>query len=239
MNYTDVFIDFDDTLYDTHGNAVIALQELFGQFQLSRYFTNPDRFYDAYWKANYDLWHQYALGQVERDYLVVERFRRPLSAGFTPQGTAFEPSESLCREIGDAFLELCADKPGVVEGAHRLMQHLKQRGYRTHMCSNGFHEVQYRKLRASGLDNYFDTVVLSEDAGANKPSSEYFDYAFRMTHARPSTTVMIGDNISTDIIGAHQAGIHTIFFNRFNLEHPSNSIADVEVRSLDEICGIL
>jgi putative hydrolase of the HAD superfamily len=80
MRYKDLFIDFDDTLYDTHGNAVIALKETFEAFRLERYFSDPQVFYDAYWTANIDLWSHYSKGDITRDYLIVERFRRPLMA---------------------------------------------------------------------------------------------------------------------------------------------------------------
>ena len=63
MKYKDLFIDFDDTLYDTHGNSVIALQETYEAFGLARYFTNPQVFYDAYWQTNIDLWTQYSKGE--------------------------------------------------------------------------------------------------------------------------------------------------------------------------------
>ena len=229
--YQDLFIDFDDTLYDTHGNATIALAELFEAFELQRFFPDPQVFYDVYWQANIDLWTQYAKGEVTREYLIVERFRRPLSAG---QG--LEPTEALCLQLNDCFLDLCSSKPGVVEGAHQLMDYLHQRGYRMHMTSNGFHEVQYKKLAACGLGSYFSTIILSEDAGANKPSPQYFDYAIRVSGASRESTLMIGDNLQTDIMGALSSGIDALLFNRWHIDLPdrppfptfvANSLSDI------------
>ena len=232
MKYTDLFIDFDDTLYDTHGNAVIALQETFEAFHLEQWFPDPRVFYNAYWKANIDLWTRYSRGEITRDYLIVERFRRPLS-----EGQGLEVTEAFCLEMSDKFLDYCANKPGVVDGAHKLMQYLRSKDYRMHICSNGFHEVQYRKLAACGLRDYFDTIILSEDAGVNKPSPLYFDYAFKVTGASRGTTLMIGDNLQTDILGAHNVGIDTIFFNRWNNE-PSD-VPTYTVMGLCEIMNIL
>ncbi|MBR4388161.1 MAG: YjjG family noncanonical pyrimidine nucleotidase [Prevotella sp.] len=220
MKYTDLFIDFDDTLYDTHGNAVIALRETFEAFHLERYFRNPQVFYDAYWLANINLWTRYSKGEITRDYLIVERFRRPLMESKTFE-EEFSHSSSLTTyilNINDRFLEFCSSKPGVVEGTHELMDYLHRRGYRMHMTSNGFHEVQYKKLAACGLTDYFDTIILSEDAGANKPSPEFYDYAFRQSGARRDTTLMIGDNLQTDILGALSSGIDALLFNRWNTE---------------------
>jgi putative hydrolase of the HAD superfamily len=231
--FTDLFLDFDDTLYDTHGNANIALRELFEKMEFGRWFPDPDVFYTEYWLANIDLWTRYSRGEITRDYLIVERFRRPLSFG---QGC--EPTEQYCRQVGDVFLDLCSDKPGLVDGAQDLMDYLRARGYRMHMCSNGFHEVQYKKLRACGLYDYFTTIILSEDAGVNKPSPAFFDYAFKVSKASPATTIMIGDNLTTDILGARAAGLPTIFFNRFP-EHPSDGAADYEVTALAQIKQIL
>ena len=229
MDYNDLFIDFDDTLYDTYGNAVIALRETFEAFHLERWFADPQVFYDSYWAANIDLWSRYSRGEITRPFLIVERFRRPLSVG-----DGLPVTESLCLEMSDRFLEFCSSKPGVVEGAHELMDYLRQRGYRMHMTSNGFHEVQYKKLAACGLRDYFDTIILSEDAGANKPSPQYFDYALKVSGARRETTLMIGDNLNTDIVGAHNAGLDTILFNRWGVEpsdvptHTVNRLLDIK-----------
>lgn len=212
MKYKDLFIDFDDTLYDTHGNAVIALIETFECFHLDRYFEDPQVFYDAYWTANIDLWTQYAKGEITRDYLIVERFRRPLSVR-----KGIEVTKELCLEMSDKFLDFCASKPGVIDGAHELMDFLKRKGYRMHMCSNGFHEVQYKKLDACGLRDYFDTIILSEDAGVNKPAKAYFDYALKVSGANRKTTLMIGDNLQSDILGALNAGLDAMLFNRWQV----------------------
>ena len=232
--YTDLFIDFDDTLYDTRSNAMLALHEVFDLFRLGRYFAVPEQFYTSYWNTNAILWDRYAKEEITRNDLIVERFRRPLSLG---KGLE-QPSVDFCLKLSDKFLEFCADKPGVVEGAHQLMDYLRKKGYRMHLCSNGFHEVQYRKLRASRLKNYFDTIILSEDAGANKPSKAFFDYAFQMSAALPATTLMIGDNFSTDIRGAINAGMDTLYFNR-HPAIPAPEPVTFEVHSLQQIMKVL
>ena len=211
--YKDLFIDFDDTLYDTYGNAIIALRETFDYFQLKRYFSDPQVFYDSYWEANIDLWSRYSRGEITRDNLIVERFRRPLS-----EGKGIEVTKEFCLEVSDRFLDFCSNKPGVVDGAHEVMDYLKKKGYRMHMTSNGFHEVQYKKLAACGLKDYFDNIILSEDAKYNKPSKAYFDYALKIAGAQSDSVLMIGDNLNTDILGALHAGLDAMLFNRWQVD---------------------
>lgn len=248
MKYENIFLDFDDTLYDTYGNAVIALRETFQQCGLDRYFTRPQTFYDAYWTANIDLWTRYSKGEISRDYLIAERFRRPMmesekfrteskahAEGAQDERSQFSLDFSL--RLSDIFLQHCASKPGVIDGAHQLMKYLRQKGYTLHICSNGFHEVQYKKLTSCGLQTYFDSIILSEDAGANKPARRFFDYALTHSGAKPQNTVMIGDNLNTDIVGARNAGIDTILFNKWAVE-PAG-IPTYTVESLYDIMKIL
>lgn len=232
--YTDLFIDFDDTIYDTRGNAQLSLQELYDHYRLYRYFAQPEDFFVPYWQTNEILWEQYSQGLISRDQLIVERFRRPLAMG---QG--LRPTVDFCLQVSDYFLDCNARKPGVVEGAHRVLAHLRQAGYRMHMCSNGFHEVQYRKLEVSHTMAYFDTVILSEDAGANKPSPAFFDYALHVTGAQLGTTLMIGDNPHTDIAGALGYGLDAIYFERRPAETDFPRPADHVIHKLEEIINIL
>jgi len=207
--YKDIFIDFDDTIYDTHGNAEIALKELFDHFGWSKNFACLSDFTNPYWKANIELWTQYSRGEIDRDYLMVERFRRPLMCG-----EGLNPTREYCLEVSDVFLDYCSCKTGIIYGARELLEYLKPR-YRLHLCSNGFHEVQYKKLKASDTYKYFDTIILSEDAGVNKPHPDFFEYALKTSGAKKDTTVMIGDNYNTDILGARGVGIDQIYFNRW------------------------
>ena len=213
MKYKDLFIDFDDTLYDTHGNAVIALRELFDALHMERWFPDPNVFYDRYWETNIDLWTRYSKGEITRDYLIVERFRRPLS-----YGAGLPLTTDFCLEASDLFLDFCSSKPGLVDGARQLMDYLRGRGYRLH--------------------DHFDTIVLSEDAGANKPSPQFFDYAMRQTCADKAATLMVGDNFQTDILGAKRYGLDTAYFNRYP-EYPAAEPVTYEVTSLGQLMEIL
>lgn len=233
MTYNDLFIDFDDTLYDTRGNAILSLQELFEWARLGQWFDDAEEFYNAYWQTNVELWAQYSRNEITRDYLIVERFRRPLALRMP------SPTADYCLEISDKFLEFCSCKPGLVDGARDLVEYLRNKGYRMHICSNGFHEVQYKKLTACGLIDFFDTIVLSEDAGANKPSAQFFDYAMRQTGAETERTLMIGDNYNTDIIGAKNAGLTTMLFNRWGTSDYAPEMVDYKVEKLSEIKKIL
>ena len=231
MIYKNIFLDFDDTIYDTRGNADIALEELYQHFSLSGYFKCYEDFYTEYWSANTELWSKYSHGEISKDLLIVERFLKPLR-------TVGINNEDFALQLSDWFLDCTSKKGKLVEGAIPLLDYLKGK-YRLHILSNGFSEVQYKKLRNSGVFEYFDSIVLSEEAGANKPGALFFDYAMKITGANLDDCIMIGDNFDTDIVGARNYSIPQIYFNPKSLPVNSGMEPTFQVKDLSEIKNIL
>lgn len=240
-HYHDLFIDLDDTLYDTYGNSMIALRKLFDERQWQQVMPSFEAFRDAYYQTNHEVWEQYAHGEINRDTLIVERFRQPVTRMIRQcSGDTLMITPTWCVAVSDRYGDIISREPGIVEGARDLLVDLKAKGYRMHICSNGFHEVQYRKLRSSGLEPFFTTVILSEDAGANKPRKAFFDYALEQTGASRGETLMIGDHYDTDIAGALHAGIDAILFNRWQIDVNSlDPQPQYAVNHLSEIKDIL
>lgn len=227
--YKHVFLDFDDTLYDTRRNADEALSELYEHFGLGRFFEDFGIFSEVYWKKNHEVWALYSQGKIERQQLIIERFLYPLQ-------TVGVGDEAMALELNDWFLERTAEKSALVEGAQELLEYL-HKSYHLHIISNGFTEVQYRKMRSARVDRYFEQVILSEQVGVNKPDSRIFDFALEKANASREDSIMIGDNYDTDITGAIRSRIDQLYFNPNSLE--CQIPPTYEVKSLHEIQSIL
>jgi putative hydrolase of the HAD superfamily len=204
MKYKNVFIDLDDTLWDFHANARIVLQEIYDEQKLFNYFKSFDEYFGIYAKRNLELWHLYGKGEITKEYLNVERFRHPmLKVGIDDR--------NLAEKTGIKFLDMLSTKTILMPYAKELLDYLSVK-YPLTIVSNGFIEVQYKKLKSSNLEHYFTHVVLSEAAGALKPDKQIFEYALSLNGALPSETIMIGDSYEADIVGAKNAGIDQIYY---------------------------
>ena len=98
-------------------------------------------------------------------------------------------------------------------------------------------ENTHIKLNASGLTPFFQKIITSEKVSVKKPDPKIFDYALNLVGAKPKNTIMIGDDLPVDIIGAKKIGIRQIYFNPNKKEHTEK--IDFEISSLLEIKGIL
>ena len=154
---------------------------------------------------NLELWRIYGEGKITKDELNRRRFSHPLeSVGISDADLAAR----FCKEA----LSRIPSKGNLVPGAIELLEYLRPK-YRMFILSNGFVELQSRKMAAAGIDKYFDDVILSEEIGINKPRPEFFEYALKKTGSLLEESIMIGDMFDTDIKGAANIGMENIFFN--------------------------
>ncbi|MCM1483057.1 MAG: YjjG family noncanonical pyrimidine nucleotidase [Muribaculaceae bacterium] len=206
-----VWIDLDDTLIDFKANSRQALRRVFAEQGLSAYFGTPERWIDCYEVYNHALWAKYNVGYVTRDYLKMERFRMPLMEYGVPESQA----RAMSAAMDTMYLDYLAQEKQLVPGAMDLLHALRATGVTIGVLSNGFKEVQHRKIRTAGLDPYIDIVVLSDDIGINKPDTRLYRHAMAISgQPTPEAHMMIGDNPDTDIAGAIAAGWHAVLLDR-------------------------
>lgn len=229
--YKNVFIDLDDTLWDFHANAKSSLAEIYDRRNLGQFFDSFDQYFSIYAKRNIELWEEYGKGTISKAELSLERFSHPL----IQVGVDNAP---LAKEIGEEYLALLPSRTMLVPHAKELLDYLHPK-YPLTIVSNGFVEVQYKKLNSCRLEQYFAHVVLSEAAQALKPDKRIFEYALQLNNANASETIMIGDSYEADIVGAQNASIDQIYFNPKLTQPDKNKPSTFQVSSLSEIMDIL
>ena len=206
--YCHILIDLDRTLWDFERNSRQTMMEMFSEYGLQQ-LCNADfqTFFDAYHVINAGLWKAYNNGTLTKEYLYVARF------SLTLEHFGVENTYALGKKLGDYYVFESPKKTALIDGAEELLRYLKGRGYSLSIVSNGFKEVQFEKMRTSGIDVFFEHVFLSEDIGYQKPDRRIFDHILGELSAQPAQCLMIGDDINVDIAGARNAGIDQIFCN--------------------------
>jgi putative hydrolase of the HAD superfamily len=228
--YRNLFIDLDDTLYDFSAASREAFKETYEQLHYERYFDSFEHYMEIYTPYNLEMWRLYGEGRITKEELNRRRYSYPLEAvGVNDQKLAAE----FCREA----LGRIPTKGNLVSGATELLEYLRPK-YRMYILSNGFVELQSRKMATAGIKRYFDDIILSEEIGVNKPRPELFEYALKKAGAKLEESIMIGDMFDTDIVGAANIGMDQIFFNPKQMTGTSFK-PTYEVRQLLEIKEIL
>jgi putative hydrolase of the HAD superfamily len=228
--YKSLFFDFDDTLCDTAHNNRECLREIYADYGFDRHYDSFDTFFDTYMPHNLALWAQYRLHRISRRELILGRLLHVLR----PMGI---DDEDYALRLNRDFLRRSTEKNRLIPGAVELLEYLKP-CYRMFILSNGFREIQSLKLQKAGLAPYFEKIILSEDAGVQKPHKAIFDFALINTNSRRNESLMIGDSREADIEGAYHAGIDQLWLNPGNL--PDKDFTPTwQVRSLAEIREIL
>lgn len=232
--YKHLFFDLDHTLWDYDTNASETLIELYDKFELVRLgVTSAIDFRDIFFRENEKLWTAMDAGKINKHYLRNNRFRIVLSAA---QADMKAVTDTFLKEINQFFLTVCSKKTSVIKGAFEVLDFCKGK-YDLHIITNGFEEVQATKLAHSGLDIYFGEVITSERAGHKKPNAGIYHYALKHTNAQLDYSLMIGDNLLTDIKGAREFGMDQVYFNPMRQNHSEE--VTKEITELTELMDLL
>lgn len=206
MKYKHIFFDLDHTLWDYDANASASLRELSLHYELDilKGFQ-IESLIKAFFEVNYELWDLYNAHQIQRKDIRLRRF--PMI--FKRMG--FESSQ-VPSDLEDRYVALCPTKPNTFPHAHDILDYLSER-YKLHIITNGFNGIQETKLKSCGLHHHFDVVVTSETASQRKPSPDIFHLAMERAGASLKESIMIGDNLNSDIKGAQSVGMDHVWFN--------------------------
>lgn len=228
-----VWFDLDDTLIDFATNSRLALERLYRNYDLGRRFATAESWTEIYERHNKALWEMYAVGAVTRAELRRERFMRPLTEG----GVAADEAERMSALFDTVYLDYLAMEKNLVEGAVETLRHFRHRGFRIGVLSNGFAEVQHRKMATAGLTDLIDLTVLSDDCSATKPAREIYDYAMqRAGSPDPRRHLLVGDNPATDVAGAVAAGWRGVWLDRSGADNAAPEGA-ARITRLDQLIG--
>lgn len=228
-NYKCIFFDLDHTLWDYEGNAREMLLELHTYHNLQDKGVPFEGFHQHFKVVNLELWDLYDRGLIDNEVIRTQRFRKVLEKFNLVD-------DKLNADLSHEYLYGCPKKCNLVPYAKEVLDYLS-RSYSLTVVTNGFEEIQHVKLLSGNITQYFKHVITSQKAGYKKPAREIFDFALSANNLACHEVVMIGDNLVTDVGGAKNACIDTIFYNPGAVSHSAE--VDHEIRCLSELQRIL
>lgn len=205
-NIEHVFFDLDHTLWDFEKNSSLAFQKIFKEVGLELDFQ---LFLEKYIPINLEYWRLYREEKVSKEELRYQRLRKAFDA------IEVNVQDEMIHRLSVLYIDNLPNFNHLFDGTKELLDYLSEK-YVLHIITNGFEEVQSKKMKASGILNYFDQVITSESVGVKKPNPRVFEFAMEKTKAKISNSIMIGDSFEADILGADAVGLDTIFCNLEN-----------------------
>ena len=221
-----VLLDLDNTILDFHRTESEAIRKT-----LSNFGVEPTDEVIATYKAyNRRCWEALERAEMTRDEVLFGRFELL----FSSLGKSVKPEE-----VQHFYERRLSEGAYYIDGAQDMLRSLQGK-YKLYIASNGTAFVQDRRIAASGVDKYFDGIFISEHIGANKPSPLFFDGCFeRMENCERDKTVIVGDTLSSDILGGINAGIHTIHYTMGNDYEYSDIVPEYVAKAVQEIPKII
>ncbi|MGP6140148.1 YjjG family noncanonical pyrimidine nucleotidase [Jeotgalibaca sp. A127] len=227
MSYKTLLFDIDDTLLDFKAAEHHAISSLMIELAIEPSEINVQN----YSRINQDYWSQFEKGLLAKDVLIAKRFETFFS---------LHQLSVNGKEMDKKFRGNLEKGHFLIEGSLSLLENLKSE-FDLYAVTNGVARTQHRRINDSGLINYFRDIFVSEETGFQKPTKEYFDYVFeRIPECDVNKTLIIGDSLTSDILGGMNAGIDTCWFNPTKQKNPYSHIQPTyEITALDELTAIL
>lgn len=236
--YTRIFFDLDNTLWDFEKNSKVAMESSFKYFKLKEQDVIFKDFFKIYSHHNKVLWAAYRKREVLKKDLIRQRFQLTFDE--------LHINKLVPEEMNEHYLNEMPKQKLLNEGALEVLEFLKSKRYKLFIITNGFREVQHKKLQSSGLMPYFEKVFISEEIKTPKPGREIFEYAIKSANAKKSESLMIGDDWEVDILGASNFGIDSVYYSPYkktnsDLSHENNiaSCKTYKIINLKELKDLL
>lgn len=219
-----VLIDIDDTIFDFEKCSKNSFLKTLEKFNLKFKEEN----FSYFNKVNDILWTKQKLGEInikevfiKRDYLMGKYFNLDIEKGL----------------FNDLFVKFLYNEIEMVDGIEDLLLYLSDK-YKIFTASNGIYKMQENRLKKSNLDKYFDKIFVSDKIGFEKPDKKFFQKIMDLTKFSNDDLIMIGDSIKSDIIGAKNSKIKSIYFNKEDKKITDKNFT-YQVKNLSEIKKIL
>ncbi|MFC2147669.1 YjjG family noncanonical pyrimidine nucleotidase [Bacteroidota bacterium] len=226
QSISDIFFDLDHTLWDFEKNSALTFQKIFTEVEID---VNLSKFLEVYIPVNLAFWKLYRDDKIKKPELRFQRLKTTFDA------IGYDIKDEVIDILSTEYITNLTTYNNLLPYTVEILNYLKPK-YKLHIITNGFEEVQTRKLVNSNIFGYFDQVINSEMAGVKKPNPEIFELALKKANTAPDKSLMVGDNIEADILGAKAVGFHALHFNAHNdLKHEHC----VMIHSLREIKNYL
>ena len=218
-----IYFDLDHTLWDFEKNSALTFQEILRDSDI---LIDIDEFLHTYVPINLKYWKKYREEKILKKELKYIRLKE------TFDQLQYSVDDQTIDHLSDQYILKLPNYNHLFEGTIEILEYLKDK-YKLHIITNGFEEVQNKKMRKSGILHFFDLIITSESVGVKKPNPKVFKYALDMAKTSASSSVMIGDNLEADIYGAINCGMEAIHFN----SEKTHRIPD-HIRSINHLSEI-
>ncbi len=229
--YKHIFFDLDHTLWDFEANSAATLEQLYHEFSLEQLgVPGFETFRSTYELHNEKFWERFRKGYVRREELRWKRMWHTL-LDFRIGNTG------LADKMSAIYLDILPQQGKLMPFAQETLEYCRTRNYKLHLITNGFETTQWQKMRTSGIDHYFAEVITSERSNSMKPKPGIFDFALATTGATVAESIMIGDSLEADILGAQNYGMDHVYYNP--LKKPHNHRLTHEIDCLSRLKDLL